>query len=85
MSRVMGSGALTAEMQLDVLRAIRARKELTIKALAAKHNVSKGTIKGVLYRLRQKARVELVPSINTSQAGDSHVAEEPGQQAVHEG
>jgi DNA-binding IclR family transcriptional regulator len=82
MSRVVGSGALSADIQLDLMRVIQARKEMTVEALARKHNVSKGTIKGVLYRLRRKARVELVPASNTADLGETHVAEESGQQAV---
>ena len=59
MSRTVGSGALSAEIQQEILRVFLARRDSTIAALAAKHNVSKSIIKGVLYRLRKRTRVVL--------------------------
>jgi hypothetical protein len=59
MSRTIGSGALSAEIQQEILRAFTARKDSTIPALAKKHNVSESIIKGVLYRLRKRTRVVL--------------------------
>ncbi len=59
LGRKRGYGQLSESAQIDVLRSVKIRDGLTNKALAAKHNVSEGVIKGVLQRYRE--RVESTP------------------------